>query len=164
MRSPPKASTGSTSTTYPNSANGLFDFTVSHGQWQAAVHPLYYGALMFAQAAPAGSRLLPINAAAQTGVRAWATAAPTRRSASCSSTTTLAVRPRRRCAIPGGDGAAAVERLGGPSVYATGGISLGGASFGTDTATGVLPAPTPQAVAARAGGYAVRLPPAAPPC
>ena len=45
---------------YPGSDNGLFDFTQTDGRWQATVHPLYYGALMFAQAAPAGSRLLQI--------------------------------------------------------------------------------------------------------
>ena len=39
--------------TYPNSDNGLFDFSAAHGHRRAGVHPLYYGALMFAQAAPA---------------------------------------------------------------------------------------------------------------
>jgi agmatinase len=38
--------------------NGLFDFTESAAGWTGDVHPIYYGALLFAHAAPAGSRLL----------------------------------------------------------------------------------------------------------
>ena len=40
---------------------------VSHdaaGNWQAFVHPEYYGLLMFAQAFPPGARLLPVTAPA----------------------------------------------------------------------------------------------------
>ncbi len=40
------------------------------------MHPLYYGALMFAQAAPAGSRLLRVVSSSQGPLRAWATLAP----------------------------------------------------------------------------------------
>ena len=29
--------------TYPDAANGLFDFTRAHGRWAATVHPIYYG-------------------------------------------------------------------------------------------------------------------------
>ncbi len=145
--------------TYPNSANGLFDFTQSHGQWLGTVHPLYYGALMFAQAAPGGSRLLRINSAAQTALRAWATRAADHKVRVLLINDDLRNSAQTEVRVPGGVGPAAVERLGGPSAYATGGISLGGASFGTDTATGVLPAPRPQAVAARAGSYGVRVPP-----
>lgn len=36
-----------------------FSFTHSRGGWRAHVEPMYYGMLMFARAAPTGSRLLP---------------------------------------------------------------------------------------------------------
>ncbi len=65
--------------TYPNSANGLFDLSTAHGVPQASVHPLYYGALMFAQAAPGGSRLLRVVSSSQGPLRAWATRAPDHR-------------------------------------------------------------------------------------
>ena len=48
--------------------------------WPARrVHPLYYGALMFAQAAPAGSRLLRVDSGSQGPLRAWATLGPDHR-------------------------------------------------------------------------------------
>ena len=50
-------------------------FTVSHdaaGDWQAFVHPEYYGLLMFSQAFPPGARLLPVTAPSGP-VKVWAT-------------------------------------------------------------------------------------------
>ena len=41
--------------------NNLFSLQQTGGQWQATVQPLYYGALLFAQADPAGSRLLDVQ-------------------------------------------------------------------------------------------------------
>ena len=38
-----------------------FGVTESRGQWSAQVRPMYYGMLMFAQAAPPGSRLLQLQ-------------------------------------------------------------------------------------------------------
>jgi hypothetical protein len=143
---------------YPNSANGLFDFTHPNGQWQGAVHPLYYGALMFAQAAPAGSRLLQIASGSQSQLRAWATRGKDHKIRVLLINDSLRSAAETQVRIAGAVGPAAVERLGARSAYATAGISLGGASFGADTATGILPATTPQAVVARAGGYAVTLP------
>ena len=144
--------------TYPNSANGLFDFTRSQGQWQGSVHPLYYGALMFAQAAPGGSRLLKISSGAQNRLRAWATLGTDHRIRVLLINDSLGSSAQVHVQVPAGAGPAAVERLGAPSAYATAGVSLGGSSFGADTATGVLPAPQAQAVAAQAGGYGVTLP------
>ncbi|HEY5316777.1 MAG TPA: glycosyl hydrolase family 79 C-terminal domain-containing protein, partial [Solirubrobacteraceae bacterium] len=144
--------------TYPDAANGLFDFDRASGQWQAIVHPLYYGVMMFAQAAPAGSRLLRISSGPQDQVRAWATLAPDhrirvllindslRRSA-------LALVQARGAAHP-----ASIERLRASSAYATGGVTLGGESFGARTGTGELPPPEPQALTPRSGAYAVSLP------
>jgi hypothetical protein len=143
---------------YPNSANGLFDFSRSNGQWLGAVHPLYYGALMFAQAAPAGSRLLRISSGSQSELRAWATLGPDHRIRIVLINDSLRSAAQTQIRVAGGAGPGAIERLGARSAYATAGISLGGASFGSDTATGVLPAPKPQAVTARAGGYSVAVP------
>jgi hypothetical protein len=142
---------------YPNSANGLFDFNLSHGQWQGTVHPLYYGALMFAQAAPGGSRLLRTSSASQNELRAWATLGADHKVRVLLINDDLHSSALARVRVARGVGPAAVQRLGASSAYATGGVSLGGTSFGAHTATGVLPAPLPRAVAARGGGYAVTL-------
>ena len=48
--------------TFPGAAYQLFTFAGVHGRWRAAVEPDYYGLDMFAQAAPAGSRLLKVSA------------------------------------------------------------------------------------------------------
>jgi hypothetical protein len=57
-------------------------------------------------------------------------------------------------------GPARLDRLLGPSAYATGGVTLGGESFGPLTTTGVLPPPQTTALAPHAGVYRVTLPPA----
>jgi hypothetical protein len=59
--------------TLPGTVNALFDLDRRHGRWRARVLPFYLGALMFAQGAPAGSRLLPATDADQTALRSWAT-------------------------------------------------------------------------------------------
>jgi hypothetical protein len=144
--------------TYPNSVNGLFDFSTAHGHPRARVHPLYYGALMFAQAAPAGSRLLRVVSSSQGPLRAWATLAPDHRvrvllvNDSLSSSAETVVR------TPGAPGPASLERLRASSAYATSGVTLGGRSFGAATGSGVLAAPVAQTVAPHAGAYALRLP------
>ena len=51
----------------------LFSFAPLGGGWQAVVEPEYYGLLMFAQAAPAGSRLIATTTTNAQGVRVWAT-------------------------------------------------------------------------------------------
>ncbi|HEY6523825.1 MAG TPA: glycosyl hydrolase family 79 C-terminal domain-containing protein [Solirubrobacteraceae bacterium] len=144
--------------TYPNSANGLFDFSGAHGRSRASVHPLYYGALMFAQAAPAGSRLLRVVSSSQGPLRAWATRAPDHRvrvlliNDSLTSSALAVVR------TPAAPGPAALERLRARSAYATSGVTLGGRTFGPATTTGVLTPPVPQPVAPRAGAYSMTLP------
>jgi hypothetical protein len=142
---------------YPNSDNGLFDFSTAHGHPRASVHPLYYGALMFAQAAPAGSRLLRVVSHSQGPLRAWATLAPDHRvrvlliNDSLSSSAAAVVR------TPVAPGPASLERLRAGSAYATSGVTLGGRTFGASTATGVLAPALPQAVTPRGGTYSVAL-------
>ena len=43
-------------------------------------------------------------------------------------------------------------------MHATSGVTLGGHTFGAETTTGALPAPTVTALAARSGDYDVRVP------
>jgi hypothetical protein len=147
--------------TYPESANGLFDLSYEHADrvWQADVHPLYYGALMFEQAAPAGSRVLNTLGGGLAGLRAWSTLGADGRmrvllvndQISGPELVDVAVPPSFRTH------SATVERLTAPSAYAQSGVELGGHSFGA-TETGFLPAP--QLGVSRPGGghYAVSLP------
>jgi hypothetical protein len=144
--------------TYTDAANGLFDFSRPHGQWAGEVHPLYYGMLMFAEAAPPGSRLLRIQSSHQGRLRAWATLAPDHRTRvllindSLTSTAVAKVRASRA------RGAASLESLRASSAYATSGVFLGGQTFGPQTPTGVLAPPRDQTVAPRSGVYNVVLP------
>jgi hypothetical protein len=141
--------------TYPDAVNGLFDFTHAGGQWQASVHPLYYGALLFAQAAPAGSRLLHVSSGSQ--LRTWATRAPDHRTRVLLINDSL-TRPALAHVRVAARGPASLERLEAASAYATGGVTLGGESFGARTGTGVLAPPRPTALSPRSGVYAVTLP------
>jgi hypothetical protein len=143
---------------YPNSANGLFDFSLTNGHWQASVHPLYYGALMFTQAAPARSRLLRVVSSSQGPLRAWATLAPDHRVRVLlinDSVRSSALAVVRTPVVPG---PASLERLRASGPAATSGLSLGGQTFGAASATGVLAPPVAQTVAPRAGTYSVTLP------
>jgi glycosyl hydrolase family 79 len=143
--------------TYPNSDNGLFDFSTAHGHPRASVHPLYYGALMFSQAAPAGSRLLRVVSGSHGPLRAWATLAPDHHvrvlliNDSLSSSALAVVR------TPTASGAAALERLRASSAYATSGLTLGGQTFGATSATGALSPAVAQPVAPHGGTYSVTL-------
>jgi hypothetical protein len=144
--------------TFQNAANGLFDFDRSNGQWVGTVHPLYYGALMFAQAAPPGSRLLTISSGSQDQVRAWATLAPDRRIRVLLINDSLTRSARALVHTPIRAGLASIERLRASSAYATGPVTLGGGSFGARTTTGLLPTPRANTVAPRSGVYGAALP------
>ena len=58
---------------FQGNSNGMFDFKRVHGKWEGEVHPIYYGLLFFAQAAPPGSHLLQISAPHSGDLRTWAT-------------------------------------------------------------------------------------------
>ncbi len=139
---------------YPGSVNGLFDFTQSGDRWTATVHPLYYGALMFARAAPAGSRLLQISSGDQSQIRAWATLGADHRVRVLLINTGQRAGDGSRAVIhaPAGYGSrpAALQRLRAPGVGATGGLTLGGRQFGATT-TGVLADPVAQTTSPRLG-------------
>ena len=142
---------------YPGLPNALFDFGEASGRWTAAVHPTYYGALLFARGAPAGCRLRRVTWRGPAQLHAWATAGPGRIrhvvmvNESLTDTANVIVS-----GLTGGPGQ--VQRLSAPSASATKGITLGGRTFGTRTGTGRLSPPVPSAVAARHGAYRVRVP------
>ncbi len=144
--------------TYPGISNNLFDFSLVNGRRTADVHPLYYGALMFAQAAPSGSKLLKLDAGSQSKVRVWATRASDGQVRVLLLNDSTSTSVQARVNSPEATGPARVERLQASSAYATSGVELGGQSFGTATSTGLLPTPRLQAVTPRKRVYTVTLP------
>ena len=124
--------------TVPGITNEILGPSYAHGQWSVRVHPEYYGVIMFAQAAPAGSRLLALSAPSPSGVHTWATRAPD----GDVRVVLINDRSRRpvtmRIRVPSVRGSGTLERLRGPSLGATQGVSLGGAGFGAATTTGRL--------------------------
>jgi len=145
--------------TYPGAIYNLFKFRKRHGQWSALVNPEYYGLLMFAQGAPAGSHLVAASSA-NPQVRVWATRAAdgsirvTLINDSLTSTQPVVI------AVNGTRSPGSFERLIAPSPSATSGVMIGGQSFGRTT-TGVLPQPpggTP--IFPVRGQYSLELPPA----
>jgi Glycosyl hydrolase family 79 C-terminal beta domain len=144
--------------TFPGAGYELFGITQSGGRWQAAVAPEYYGLLMFARAAPAGSHLLRVSSTSVRGVNVWATRATdgtvrvvlTNKGAGARD---VAVR------IPGSFKSATLARLTAPSASATSGVTFGGQSFGAHTATGVLAGPSQrEPVSGDDGRYVVSVP------
>ena len=145
--------------TFPGGVYQPFTLRHVHEGWIGSVEPMYYGLMMFAQAAPAGSRLLTLSGSPGARVRAWATRAPDR---------TIRVvlindylhRPRYvTLRIAHVSGPAALERLRAPRVGARTGVTLGGRSFGPVTKTGLLAGKSQSLrVAQVKGKYVVRLP------
>ena len=145
--------------TFPRATYELFHFWRTQGRWQGLVSPEYYGMLMFAQAAPLGSRLLTSFTGTGDTVKAWATYTPD-----------LTVRvvlindhpyPQTVLLQAAGHAApATLERLLAPSIHSVQGVTLGGQSFGPQTATGLLAGQsTDSAVSPANHKYLVRLPP-----
>ena len=144
--------------TYPNAPYELFTFNRKGGKWSASVAPEYYGLELFAQAAPAGARLLKTSGALG-NMRLWATRAPDGTihvvliNDYTAQSRTVDVR------IAGGHGAATLERLRAPGVTARTGVTLGGQGFGTATTTGLLSGRSGiVSVTPSSSGYVVRLP------
>jgi hypothetical protein len=147
--------------TLPNSAYQLFSFSRVDGRWRAFVRPVYYGALMFAQAAPPGSRLLAVSSTAPGRVSSWAALAPNGRlsvvliNKGLKAARTVGVKPPR-----GTRGSPNLEWMKARNVHSRGGVSIGGRTFGPQTITGRLPAPLSSPLRATAGEYRLKLPPA----
>jgi hypothetical protein len=141
--------------------NNLFSLRFVDGRWRATVQPIYYGALLFERADPAGAQLLDVHGATGTALRVWATRqGHTVRIAiindSLHGTGTVQLRLPKALSSR----SAVLERLVAPGrrgAYATGGVTLGGRSFGT-TATGVLGAPKLTTVERDGGAFTVAMP------
>jgi hypothetical protein len=136
---------------YPGATYELFSFTRAHGKWKGTVEPEYYGMLMFTQAAPAGSRLVSVTETHGGQVKAWATRATdgTLRVVAINESggaRTVAVR------APAPHGQGTVERLQAPRLTSRGGVTLGGQSFGSSTATGLLAGTSRVSAVAPTGG------------
>ncbi len=148
---------------YPNSANGLFDFTYTPRthRWRARLHPLYDGALMFARAAPAGSRILHTSGSFQTRLRAWATIGADHVVRVLLVNDDVTHSAQVRIGDPSGytTSVANLQTLRAPSVAATDGVTVGGVPFNS-TLTGVAPAPALTPVPASGGARTVTVRPA----
>jgi hypothetical protein len=146
--------------TGPNLTNELFYFR-DIGQWRGAVRPIYFGLLMFAQAAPAGSQIQHITGTVPAALRVWATKAPdgTIRTVLINDGS-AAHTVRLRTTGTGSSARATLEQLRAPGATALGGVTLGGQSFGVRTTTGLLVGRqnTPT-LAPQHGFYTVTLPP-----
>jgi hypothetical protein len=143
--------------TLPGAGYELFTFRRTADGWQAFVHPDYYGMLLFAQAFPPGARLLPVRAPAGP-VKVWATRAPDGHTR-----VTLInkdSRPHRiELQLPPALGQAELKWLRAPGSGATGGVTLGGQTFGPETSTGLLAGePAVRPVSQLLGWYSINLP------
>ncbi|MHB8690278.1 MAG: glycosyl hydrolase family 79 C-terminal domain-containing protein [Solirubrobacteraceae bacterium] len=142
--------------------NQLFSFRRVHRVWEGHIAPEYYGLLAFAQAAPAGSRLLRVLGVPDGPVRVWATGGPERTervvliNLDTQIGTTVAVQAGSR------HEPATLERLTAPRAGARSGVRLGGQSFGKETSTGTLAGRPRTASLSRSqtGAYRVWMPPA----
>ncbi len=143
--------------TLPGAAYAPFSFSQQNGTWQGTVHPVYYGALMFADAFPPGARLLGVSAPSGP-VKVWAT-----QSGAETHVVLINKDPSTpvqvQLQLPGNPTPAVAEALTAPSLSATSGVSLGGQSFDTPTTTGQLDGTQVQTpVVPVLGTYTVELP------
>ncbi len=145
--------------TVPKTINELLGPSFTGGRWQIKVHPEFYGMLMFAQAAPPGSRLLAVSGAPQAGVKVWATRGTDNKIRVVLINKNVDGSRVVQMAVTGESGPASVEQLLAPNVDATTGITLGGQTFGSETSTGVLTGPQDTTTLTQAGGtFSVTLP------
>jgi hypothetical protein len=143
--------------TYPGATYQPFTITRAGRKWRASVTPEYYGLEMFAQAAPPGSRLLATSTANAQRVTVWATRGRKGRTR----VVLINEGSDSRTIALGSAGArpATLERLRAPGLTSTAGVTLGGQSFGTKTATGRLAGRSSIAdLTARQGRYVFTLP------
>lgn len=146
--------------TLPDAAYELFAFDQRGGRWQAQVRPVYYGLELFAQAAPAGARLLAVSRrGADNGLSVWGTRAPDHRLRIVVINKSQRRRKTVSLRLPSRSGTTAlVERMLAPSAHAKRDITLGGRSYGTATQTGQLAAPEVARVRAVRGRVTLSMP------
>lgn len=148
--------------TYPGAPDQLFTIRRRGPRWQASVAPEYYGLMLFEQAAPTGSRILPVSTSESgTGVRAWAVRTRSGAIHVVLINTDTARRRAVQLGVAGAGGVATSEVLQAPQLTATSRISLGGRSFARNGASGRLTGRGRSAsIAPRDGRYGVELAPA----
>ncbi|MEO8969949.1 MAG: glycosyl hydrolase family 79 C-terminal domain-containing protein, partial [Solirubrobacteraceae bacterium] len=128
------------------------------GGWQAVVHPVYYGLDLFAQAFPVGARLVTVTAPSGP-TKLWATQAGDGTLRVTLINQDPAAEHDVQVQIPNSTTPGNLETLTAPSISSTGGVALGGQSFGSQTSTGTLPgSPTTTPVTPVTGSYTVPLP------
>jgi hypothetical protein len=146
-----------------------FDVSEQAGRWSAEVRPLYYGLLMFAQAAPPGARLLAAAYRGPATLRVWSTRSRDGQvrvvliNDSRARSVTVAVHPPAAHGLADGPGltTATGVLLRAPHADATTGVTIGGQSFGASTTTGELSgAARSFTLRAVQGSFVVRVPPA----
>ena len=145
--------------TVPGSINAILNPVGSGSDAAMEVQPEYYAMMMFAQAAPPGSRILRLAGALPPGIEAWA-------DRDVSGTVRVVLINKRASGpatvslnVPSASGPATLERLRAGGLAATSGVTLGGQSFGRATTTGLLAGtPDPSAVVPLNGTYAVDVP------
>ena len=144
--------------TVPGTINEILGPSFSHGQWSVVVHPEFYGLLMFAQAAPAGSHLVAVAGTPPPGVKVWATTGPdhAERIVVINKLSRRAITLPLR--VPAGRGPAVAESLRGRSLFASSSVSLGGQTFGNATTTGRLAAPDTTTLTPAGGVFPVTVP------
>ena len=136
-------------------------FTVSQvkGTWEVYVHPNYYGMLMFAQATPAGSRLLRISGSGVAGLSTWATLGRDRKTRAVVINRATTGSRLVEIRAPSATTTATIELMRAASITAKTGITIGGQSFGAQTSTGELAgSPQTTTVMPVKGRYSFRLP------
>jgi hypothetical protein len=138
----------------PNTTQHLIAATDAHGHWTATVLPEYYGALAFAQAAPAGSRLASISGTLAPGLTAFATRGPGPAVHVVLINTGSGLAAARLAGLPS---TVRLSRLLAPSLGATGSVTLGGQSIDSNTGS-LTGASTAHAITAATGVYVVSVP------
>jgi len=148
--------------TFPGATYALFRFRQVNGHWQGVVMPEYYGLQLFAQAAPAGSRVLSVSPTDTGQLRAYATRAPNKTlrivviNEGAGARVVRVRMPARTRARTG-----TLELLTAPSIRARSGVTLGAQSYGKSTTTGLLAGPQrTRTLTPVHGGYVLRVPPA----
>lgn len=143
---------------FPGAGYDLFQLHQGPSGWRGSVLSEYYGLLLFAQGAPAGSHLLSVSSSsADPGLKLWAT-----RGIDGKIRVVLIDKGHARShvvglRIPGASGTANVVRLTAPGLAAQDGTTLGGQTIGAST--GMLSGPAiSEQVSASGGRYVLRLP------
>jgi hypothetical protein len=143
---------------WPRAPYAPFAFTTPRvGGARAHARPLYYGLLLFAEAAGHGSRLLPTHVTTDSGVRAWATLTRSGGLRVVAVNPSPAKAARVTVALRGARARPAVLRLlRARGLRARHGVSLGGRAIGADGRLHGRDRAAP--VVPIAGRYVIRLP------